>query len=390
MRDLRILAFAAFLVVSARAQNDCDAPTVRVALERFSTPFEFALADDATIGDTTATFATFTKGERLTVRTAGSMIEIRTPRLRLMGASFRIAALDADAIAWRERRYRGCLEFSASGDDALLVNVLSIDAYVRGCLPPEMGYNESPDRFEALKAAAVAVRSFGLMKKRASADLPYDLERDVRDQVYEGYDVEKPLHNEATNETRGEILYHQGEPAIVFYHGSCGGATEAVERVFGGDPIPYLVSVDDGDPPNCAIKPNFEWSARFSEPTIRKRLGAGAPVVEILTTRAASGRVERMSFRLQNGEERTTEGQQEIRRLFRDEKGVLMSARFRVETERRDGRIATIVLRGTGSGHGVGLCQWGAIGLSQKGTTYRDILQRYFPGTEIHNLYDAD
>jgi stage II sporulation protein D len=161
----------------------------------------------------------------------------------------------------------------------------------------------------------------------------------------------------------------------------------------------YLASVDDVDPrtgrPYCDISPRHQWQAEFDEAQlqdiVRRALqvsGARDPrpaaVQEFsVPARSRSGRVARVVLRTDRGD--VTIAARDIRALLRDARGaILNSTYFSVDRETRGrGRLAGLTLRGVGHGHGVGMCQWGAIGRSRAGADARAILRHYYPGTVV-------
>lgn len=199
------------------------------------------------------------------------------------------------------------------------------------------------------------------------------------------------------DETAGQILTYEYRPATIFYHSTCGGFTEDVENVFGSESIPYLESVEDGPDHYCKISPRYEWKENYSEEVFIDRLFKADLIesnnyrvdnIEIIS-RFESGRVNKLKISLldKNGNEKTiTLIGNNMRSVIRsgDNKSILKSNYFEVELNQNK----EIVIDGKGSGHGVGMCQWGAIGQSKLGVDYLNILSHYFPGTKIKNSYD--
>jgi stage II sporulation protein D len=247
---------------------------------------------------------------------------------------------------------------------------------------------------EALKAFAICARTYAVNKLKSSNGV-FDIYIDTRDQVYSGEDSEKRLANRAVDETAGMILTYNNAPAKVFYHAACGGYTENAKYVFGLKNIPYLQGVKDGDPPNCSIANNFNWVEKYPENVFIERLRAltfiGNNQFSLkdvsIKSRDESGRVSLLEITLlsDDNEEKTIrlEGNK-IRSTIRtaNNSDILRSTMFDISVD--DDKTVTIT--GKGNGHGVGLCQWGAIHQSIDGKDYRDILSFYFPGTEVGRL----
>jgi stage II sporulation protein D len=169
----------------------------------------------------------------------------------------------------RSGLYRGTLELHPGGG-VTAVNVLPLDPYVQGVVPGEMpsGWN-----IEALKAQAVAARSYALATRKSSG--AFDQYPDTRSQVYRGVTGETPSTNGAVQATLGQILTHAGQPATTYFFSSSGGHTENVENVFKrSPPRPYLRGVPD---PFDRISPRHRWTARFTPAQLDRRFGGYSP-----------------------------------------------------------------------------------------------------------------
>jgi len=128
-----------------------------------------------------------------------------------------------------------------------VVNALALEEYLRGVVPVELSPGHFPE-IEALKAQAVAARSYALARMGRHSDDGYDLVDDTRAQVYGGLSVERELSNRAVDETRGVVAMFPNAdgkliPIEAMYTANCGGRTENNEEVFGGNPLPYLRGV---------------------------------------------------------------------------------------------------------------------------------------------------
>lgn len=286
------------------------------------------------------------------------------------------------------RCYRGELEVSLEGGQVQVVNRVSLEDYLRGVVPREL----LSDQLEAVKAQAVLARTYALAHRKGP-EVTWDLRDDVGHQVYGGVQAEHPRSDAAVRATAGLVLAWQGRLASrVVYHSTCGGHTEANENVFGTPPVPYLRAVECLDlegRPACAASSAATWTAEWSSEElgqeVGRSLGKPLPSIRSLEVRqtAPSGRVVRLALLGEQGE-LELEGD-DLRRClaFRDASGrsrPLPSTRFEVLPDSGDGRIR---LRGTGWGHGVGMCQWGAIGLARQGLDFEEILAHYYPGTQV-------
>jgi stage II sporulation protein D len=189
--------------------------------------------------------------------------------VRLEGSRGKVTGCGTEAVASAGvsivgfGRYRGSLVARADGGELLVINSLGVDAYVKGVVP-----NEMPPSWpqQALRAQAVAARSFGLTSSRGGA---FDLYADTRSQVYKGRKSETPATNRAVAATAGEVVTYHGEIANTTYFSTSGGQTEDARYGFSA-PVPYLKSVED---PYDDVSPVHNWTERFSDEQMESKLG---------------------------------------------------------------------------------------------------------------------
>lgn len=325
-------------------------------------------------------------GDRLTI--TGSGINERFGSLRIRGSG--------EPISVNGVRYRGEVELLLRNGGVTAVNVVGLEDYVAGVVGVELGPRPA-DEIEALKAQAVAARTYALRNKGKWASSGFDLAGSVSDQGYRGVDAENATILRAVAATAGEVITYGGELIDVFYHSTCGYETatpqEAFETVQGK---PYLQSVSDrvGDRYYCDASPNFrwivEWEAAELQQVLRETLeqvmgidpaDVGLPTSLVAYKVGESGRVTELRIVTDLGSIPVT-GPRIRRVLRRPEGGGLRSNA--VEFSAVDGPNGlTFRATGAGFGHGVGMCQWGAIGRARAGQNYRRILTHYLPGTSI-------
>ena len=317
------------------------------------------------------------------VRFWGNKIQLRQEGTNIIagerkfGSSIKI--FSQGFIAVDGRLYRGCLEVVKDGDKFLIINRLDLDDYLAGVIKNEMNTSWP---VEALKAQVVLARTYALSRLENPRSRKFDLYSTVEDQVYQGVGAEDERCWKAIKETQGEVLYFGGKLAEVFYHCCCGGRTEAVEYVWGGEPKLYLRSVKCG---YCQECPYYFWRypsvGVLSPSELAERLGYDGEEVEriIVKQKSPSGRVLMLEVIFRSGYKARISGGDFRLRLGREQ---VRSTLFQIEKQ-GDG----FVILGSGSGHGVGLCQWGARGMALKGKSYREILNYYFPGTRIKKVY---
>ncbi len=254
-----------------------------------------------------------------------------------------------------------------------VVNVLPMEDYVAAVTGSEM-----PSAFptEALRAQAVAARTFALFKKleAVAEGRPWHLGATVLHQVYRGSLVD-PRARAAAEATAGEVLVHDHAPIEAYFHSTCGGRTERGADAL-GRPRPYLLSVDCG---RCGDSPHSRWTVRFGRDEMGRLSGLSVPVTDArVLSRTTSGRASRVG--LSAGRRQVALSAVDLRQRLGFDR--LPSLQFDVAL---DGQA--VVFRGRGSGHGAGMCQWGAAGFARDGLEHRAILARYYPGAELVRMY---
>jgi stage II sporulation protein D len=161
-------------------------------------------------------------------------------------------------------RYRGSLVAHAADRGLLVINRLGLEAYVKGVVANEMPHSWHQ---QALRAQAVVARSYGVATEHSG---PFDHYADTRSQVYQGVASETAATNKAVRETRREVVSYGGATATTYYHSTSGGRTENSEFGFsGGNPIPYLKSVED---PYDDVSPVHTWRLKLSDAEMESEL----------------------------------------------------------------------------------------------------------------------
>ena len=288
------------------------------------------------------------------------------------GVSRRLICIGAPYVLLGGRPYRGQVELLPGDKGVLAVNELPLEEYLAGLINSEIS---SSWPLEAVKAQAVIARTYALSRRDARRNAPYHLESSVIDQVYEGSAREDSRSRRAVEETAGQVLTYNGGLAQALYHSNCGGRTESAESVW-GSPIPYLKGVECRF---CLNVPSAVWEQRLALKEIEERLAAAGHRVSGLTGLrgsgiTGSGRFKTVVLSMERGE-LSLSGDQFRKAIGY---GVIKSTSFTVRVA--DGEA---FFSGSGNGHGVGLCQWGARQRAQDGLTYREILAYYYPGTAL-------
>ena len=354
------------------------------------------------------------------VRPAAGRIEVRDEEDRVIASAeaavyleplgtARVEAVEHDmghaAHGREDRTYGGGLFVTVdAGGRTAVVNLLRLEDLLRGIVPAEI-FAAAPSA--ALRAQAVAARGEVLAKigARHLSD-PFHLCAEQHCQVYKGLGAEHPRTNAAVRETAGLLLFGpDGKLVDTVYSSTCGGHTENNEAVWGTPPSPHLRGRPDiwweGDLPpvgadlearlesdeeamcassSFARPKKFRWTREFSDAALAERvapLGVGEVVQMEVRERGVSGRATVLRIVGTRGAAEVR-GELAIRRLL----GNLNSSLFVV-----DRLLGRWRLRGAGWGHGVGMCQMGAIGRAERGADHVAILRHYYPGAELRKLY---
>lgn len=330
----------------------------------------------------------------------GELVRLEGPRTVSRRALLLAAADDRSPVEVDGRGYRGAIEIRRGSDGVRIINRVALEDYLVGVVSAEMGRRAETER-AAVEAQAVASRTYAIRHLGRGGPDGHDLVATVSHQVYQGTAREEPLAREAVAATRGEILTWGGEPIDAFYSSTCGGHTESSGAVFVGGDRPYLPArpdvASDGTP-WCASSPRFRWRESWTADQLaailRRSLAAeGLPTARAsdlremrVLDRSSSGRIAVLELAGTNGG--TPVRGSAIRRVLTTTAGgLLWSADFTVRISRQGGRVERIEAEGRGSGHGVGMCQWGAIGRARAGQDYRMILASYYPGTALETIY---
>lgn len=304
------------------------------------------------------------------------------------------------------RPYHGtALVRGVAGGGVTAVNVVDLERYLRGVVPMEIGVRP-PSDMEAVKAQAVAARTYAIGNLGRAGARGFDFYAGTQDQVYGGASREDSVAARAVAQTRGEIVTYQGQPILAYYSSTCGGRTAAIEDAWPWRaPLPYLKSESDRIPGTdryyCDLSHRFRWTVRWTGSQLHEVLartlpaytgapsaGAATPTGVELDGLNGSQRVRMLTLRL-GGRTVGVRGDS-VRWLLRPPDGGALlnsSMLFSVDAEIRGDTVAALEVRGGGWGHGIGMCQWGAIGRARAGQGYRTILAAYYRDTRVERFY---
>lgn len=348
---------------------------------------------------------TIPAGETWRVKVAGNGLSLSSPRGWVSGpldAMTLVATNPRAPLRVNGKPYRGQAEVLRDRTGLTVVNRLGMESYLLGVVSAEMGRRSSAEQ-AALRAQAVVSRTYALRNMRRWRSQGFDLYASVSDQAYGGVNAETPEGRAAVSETRGRVLTYNGAVIEAFYFSTCGGRTADGFEVFRGASRPYLRSMSDvaaSGVAYCRISPRYHWREEWSGDALRASLqrhlhqvaGSGSESISEIadirvTRRSPSGRVDQLAIRLGRSEI-LVDGHSNIRQALRTPAGdLLRSTAFSLMATGAGTRVTSLVAEGSGAGHGVGLCQWGAVGRARAGQGFEQILAAYFPGTRLERRY---
>ena len=313
---------------------------------------------------------------------------------------------DGQFLTIGERRFRGEFLLQRGTIGVTVVNRLPLEQYLLSVVALELGFRAPSDR-EAVKAQAVAARTYAVRFRNRREALGFDVFPTDADQVYSGVESEMPEVNAAVGATAGEIVTWQGQPIQALFHSTCGWSTESSAQVFqNGEPVPYLRATTDrygqGDRDfYCAVSPRFRWREEWDAATLTSilsqtlpaivRAGASSGVGRVTDVRVAkttpTGRVAELVVTSTTGTWIVPLGR--VREALRPTiQRQLWSNMFQVQVEKNgSGELVKVAAAGGGYGHGVGMCQFGAVGRARAGWLYTQILSTYYDGTRLERIY---
>ena len=300
------------------------------------------------------------QGQAVMVTTEGGAVKLADWR----DQAFWVEPTSDGYIFINDAWYRGRVLVVPSGGKVTAVNWVDLEEYLYSVLGAEMPASWPQ---EALKAQAVAARSYALHRRDRSLTDSYDVGTTTAYQVYKGLASEAPSTIAAVDATRGQVLTHGGRVIEAVFHSSSGGHTENVEDIW-QQPLPYLRSVPDFD----QDAPVFRWSETFTASQFQQRV-TGIGRLQAVATERVTPRGRVSSIRLQGSQGTRTLTGTQLRQAL-GLRSTLFSISIQGDTIRIDGR---------GFGHGIGMSQWGARGLALQGYNYSQILSHYYQGTVL-------
>jgi len=282
-------------------------------------------------------------------------------------------------VKFNGKEYRGGVYIQLNKDLTLtVIEEVGLEEYLYGVLPLEMGPTWP---LEALKAQAVVARTYTLAHRKRFGDAGFDLSADVKSQVYGGSTYDYPSVLEAVRSTSGEVLVYNDKLVDAYYHAACGGHTTS--PLWDDEVIKPLRGVFCKF---CRNTNNYDWSATVKNSKVLEYLESKGLSARKLTgikgvKKNRSGRTLLLKFTTNDGS--ITLDAKEFR--SRIGSTLIKSTYFTGIQRKQDG----FRFYGRGYGHGAGLCQDGASEMAKRGRNYKQILDFYYPGSEISDWREA-
>ncbi|MBI4445657.1 MAG: SpoIID/LytB domain-containing protein [Acidobacteria bacterium] len=322
-------------------------------------------------------------GEIVTARAEGNRIHVLSGDQEMSSSGFRLRPQGRRLLRFEGIYYPGVLDvFINPLGVPVVVNESTVEEYVKGVVPHELNPSAFPEP-EAIKAQATASRTYAISRLGQFAKRGFDLYSDERSQVYRGKEREHPVANEAVEGTRGMVVEYDSRPINALYFSTCGGKTEAYEFVFSHVSIPYLKGGVECPEGNGKYS---HWQETVPVRRIATNLLPWGNIGRIRNvTPLRRGRSERVVELLVRGEkgEKVLKGG-DVRSVLGLKSSLIEDFDPRYDS---DGYLVEIRVKGRGWGHGVGLCQAGAVELARRGYSYQKILRHYYSDTRLARRY---
>ncbi len=378
---------------SAMAAENSDMQYIRVGLLQNQQQVSVSAEDDFVVKDLDKDKNyRFNKNKGVQISRKNSRIYIGS---KAAGSVVVVAVKNNAAVSVNGKKYRGALRIESRQNGLTVINRLQIDEYLYGVVPNEMPTDWNS---EALKAQAVAARSYALYDKidgkHARDGFDVCITNDC--QVYGGIAAENAAASRAVDATRGVVLTYLGSPICAVFHAASGGSTENSEDVWDAR-VPYLRAVDD----STERSPYMNWTEKISASSLNEKIGDQRGSLGVLKE------IDTSLFKQQAREDSrgkyikfigTAKSVNMSGAAMRSMLG-LKSSNFKLSVtengKTKDGsslrinkmQSADILINGKGFGHRLGMSQWGAKSLADKGKNYRQILLHYYTDVQLKSLY---
>jgi stage II sporulation protein D len=288
-------------------------------------------------------------------------------------------------LIYKGKRYNGSFIMCVHNGLLYLMNLIDSQDYVSSVLHKE-SWPGWPHEFN--KVLAICCRTYALEKvikartrrKKGSAKVPYDIKNSTIHQTYQGIHSNEKL-NQAVAETAGIIITYQAKPIEAMFDACCGGALPAKMAGVNFTKAPYLARTTVCS--YCKKCPNYRWQAVFSSDALKSAFGQDLSVIKkikkvTVSKKDGAGYVQELLFSDKH-KTITLTG----KRVYNALNKKIKSMRFTVQAQGN-----TFVFNGQGYGHGLGLCQWGAREMVEKGSSYKKVLAFYYPHTTLMRVVE--
>jgi len=340
------------------------AKELRIAIVKEAKQLQIGSSTDAVVKDGTGrVLGKITAMDAMDAQVMGNTVKTRegqAPQLTIDPSG--------DGYVWiGSRWYRGRVSLILQGKGVTAINLVDMEAYLYSVVGAE-AIASWP--LEALKAQAVAARTYAMYKSSTVSNRPFDLDTTTSTQVYKGLETEYVSTQEAVKTTQGQILTYNNKPILAAFHASSGGHTENVEDVW-SSALPYLRGVVDYD----QSSPVFQWTKSFTQEQLEELIKGVGKIKSFEPQRVTpNGRIIKIRVVGDKGAKLLTDDQ--LRKI--------LDLRSTVFTISMDNSIFEFT--GRGFGHGIGLSQWGTCYLAQQGITYDRILEHYYKNVQLTTL----
>jgi len=371
-----LITFQALTVISVVSCFAQSSPYIRVAIIQDAVSLSLKINGSYEIVDSLSQ-KVLSGGRNLKTTVTSYKYGILIGGMNLSCDKVFIKTKDVESLIIDGRRFNGDIQFVKKDNSHLLViNYVDLEDYIKGILYHEVSHYWPS---EALKAQAIVCRTYALYQMQENRLKDFDVTCDIYSQVYGGKTSERYRTNKAVDATKNEVLNYQGKIFPAYYHATCAGHTEDASLLWNIDIAP-LKGVTCGF---CQDSPHFRWHKVLSldeiEDTLIKSGCAECKNIKniLILDKDKSGRISNLNILTDKKDIKIAA------KDFRNMLGpnVIRSTNFNVKIINRDA-----VFEGFGWGHGVGLCQWGSYFMAKKGYTYKQILQYYYPQSNVKTL----
>ena len=348
---------------------------VKISLGNFSTVTIATVGSYKVLDKDSKTLFTGLKMAPTQVRAAAAGIQIGKQSF----SEVPLTILTDNLVKVGGKGYRRALKLWKEGTGLLVVNEIMMEDYLKGVLPVEASASWP---LESLKTQAIASRSYALFQSIDKKDKKFALSKDVLSQVYGGKESEHDQTNLAVETTRGQVLTFNGKLFPAYFHSTCGGKTTQAENVWDVEPNKVFRGIDCNF---CWSSKHYRWTSSYTSADILKRLKIkGVKMGAIQNIQVGemdkSGRARSFIVVHDQGQ---IKFQSNDFRIWMDP----MKFKSTMVTEIAKTKNG-FVFEGKGWGHGVGVCQFGMRQLAKLGYTSKQILEYYYPGSEIIKIQE--